>query len=422
MPAAFDEWTQGRTIASIGTNTGAPALPFQSWRKFKEAFAPELIARAVSESLIPVRRCLDPFGGSGTTALACQFLGVHPVTIEVNPFLADLIEAKVTIYDTDVLARDLSKIVQYAGGKSGTPEITFKAAPSTFIEPGVKSRWIFDRAIAARLAAYRTAIEELKNETHRRLFRVLLGGSLVEVSNVVVSGKGRRYRGGWEHRRRSPHTIDQLFCNVAQRAITEIHLFQERPCTSSEVLRGDCREILRNNVQCDVAVFSPPYPNSFDYTDVYNLELWMLGYLNGKEDNQVLRTSTLSSHVQIARAFSPAPVGSETLNNTLAQLKDVREHLWSDWIPEMVGAYFADIFAVLSNIFNSLTLHGQTWMVVGDSCYADVRIATAKIIAELASSGGWTVTFIEPFRAMRASPQQGGRPELAESLVLLTKN
>ena len=59
----------------------------------------ELMARAVAESTIPVQRCLDPFGGSGTTALACQFLGTEPITIEVNPFLADLIEAKLTDYD-----------------------------------------------------------------------------------------------------------------------------------------------------------------------------------------------------------------------------------------------------------------------------------------------------------------------------------
>ncbi len=96
MFVTFEEWTQGRTITSLGTNAGADELPFQTWRNFKEAYAPELIARAVEESEIPVVRCVDPFGGSGTTALACQFLGVYPTIIEVNPFLADLIEAKLT--------------------------------------------------------------------------------------------------------------------------------------------------------------------------------------------------------------------------------------------------------------------------------------------------------------------------------------
>ena len=78
MFVTFDEWTGRRKLASFGTNAGAEELPFQQWKHIKEAYPPELVARAIDESSIPVRKCLDPFGGSGTTALACQFLGVHP--------------------------------------------------------------------------------------------------------------------------------------------------------------------------------------------------------------------------------------------------------------------------------------------------------------------------------------------------------
>jgi DNA modification methylase len=101
MQVAFENWTQGRLVPTLGTNSGAEKLPFQSWRHFKEAFAPELVARAISESGRLLKRCIDPFGGSGTTALACQFLGVEPITIEVNPYLADLIEAKLASYVSD---------------------------------------------------------------------------------------------------------------------------------------------------------------------------------------------------------------------------------------------------------------------------------------------------------------------------------
>ena len=103
----FIDWTGGRTISTVGTNAGAAALPFQTWRRFKEAFAPELVEIALTETAGTVRHVVDPFGGSGTTALAGQFLGVKPTTIEVNPFLADLIEAKIAPIDfsrtTDVV-------------------------------------------------------------------------------------------------------------------------------------------------------------------------------------------------------------------------------------------------------------------------------------------------------------------------------
>ncbi len=94
---SFHDWTGNRDLLSIGTNVGSKPLPFQRWRNFKEAFAPELVAQAVGEMGGHVEHVLDPFAGSGTTGLAAQFLGVRPTLIEVNPYLADLIEAKLAM-------------------------------------------------------------------------------------------------------------------------------------------------------------------------------------------------------------------------------------------------------------------------------------------------------------------------------------
>ncbi|MCU1252358.1 MAG: hypothetical protein JWQ49_5387 [Edaphobacter sp.] len=107
----FSDWTGNRVVHCIGSNSRSDILPFQTWQHFKEAFAPELLKRAVEESEIPVHTCVDPFGGSGTTALACQFLGVEPTTIEINPYLGDLIEAKLASYNADALARDFGAIL-----------------------------------------------------------------------------------------------------------------------------------------------------------------------------------------------------------------------------------------------------------------------------------------------------------------------
>lgn len=418
--ATFDDWTHGRSVASFGTNAGAPSLPFQAWRRFKEAFAPELVARAVSESRVPVKRCLDPFGGSGTTALACQFLGIHPATIEVNPFLADLIQAKLTVYNADALARDFALVVRRASRYSKLLHAEFRHLPPTFIEPGVKGRWLFDHSVALRLAAYIKAIREVPTDSHQRFFRVMLGGILTTVSNVVVSGKGRRYRRGWQQRPRDPNLVDTLFAMGVQHAVAEVHRYARRACSSYDLFRGDSRAVLAQRVPCDLAVFSPPYPNSFDYTDVYNVELWMLGYLKDGRSNQTLRTSTICSHVQIGREFPPQPMGSPLLADVLRRLTAKKSKLWDARIPAMVGGYFSDMVTVLRCVHASLTRQGSVWIVVGDSRYANVQIHTAKILAELAENVGWRVQRIEDCRSMRCSPQHGGRPELSETLLVLS--
>ncbi|MDR6841553.1 hypothetical protein [Pseudoxanthomonas sacheonensis] len=418
---SFEAWTGQRKIVSIGSNAGAEPLPFQEWHHFKEAFAPEVVARAVRESHRPIATCLDPFGGSGTTALASQFLGIAPTTIEVNPYLADLIEAKLGVYNPDELAQDFRRIVRATSRQAGDLR-RFASLPLTFIESAATDRWIFDRAVARRIACHLVAIDTLSNPHHRRLFRVLLGGMLISVSNVIINGKGRRYRRGWTERRTAPEMVDMLFKQRCQAAITEIHEHRYRRHRGHTVLRGDCLSELANAAPADLAVFSPPYPNSFDYTDVYNAELWMLGYLDSTASNHALRKSTLCSHVQLKRDFLAPPPGSLRLSRALGRLRRERDSLWSPWIPDMIGHYFHDMSKVLGLLYERLTPHAEVWAVVGDSRYAGVQIPVAKILADYAPTLGYRVLNVEPFRSMRASAQQGGQHQLAESLLILQKD
>lgn len=415
----FTLWTNGRTISSIGTNDGAPCLAFQTWHHFKEAFPPELIHRAVNSTRKPARCVLDPFGGSGTTALASQMLGIDSLTIEVNPFLVDMIRAKLNRYDIDLLVRDLGLIRRRSRlCRTALQENLFSNLPVTFVEPGVNGRWIFDGDVAARLTSTINAIRSLENEDSRRLFMVLVGGILPALSNVTVNGKGRRYRRNWKDSRVDPDRVDVLFASRAEAAILDIQRHSRRPDVRSLVVHGDARAI-DYKIEADLSVFSPPYPNSFDYTDVYNLELWVLGYLQSMTDNRILRTATLTSHVQLMREYRAAPTSSLTLATTIEKLKAKQDTLWSRWIPAMVGAYFNDLSQVMKRVRDSTTRDGECWMVVGDSRYAGVLIPVGKILAELAGDSNWGVREVTPFRHMKSSAQQGWKPELAESLVVL---
>lgn len=417
---SFAEWTGGRDADSLSTNAGADALPFQRWHRFKEAFSPELIAEAVRSSPVPVRRLADPFGGSGTSALAAQFLGVQPVTIEVNPFLADLIAAKLASYRVSALLTALSRVTRNASRSRTRGSSIIRMLPDSFIEPGVNDRWLFDLPVAAEVFRLRQAIEEESDPIVVRLLRVLLGGLIVGFSNAVVSGKGRRYRTNWQERRVDPKCVIPMFANAVAGAIVEITACAMRPVRTATVLQGDSRALFEGVGPVDQIVCSPPYPNSFDYTDVYNMELWMLGYLKSSRGNASLRRSTLSSHVQISRDFDQAP-RTGTLDKTLRALDRVADDLWDARIPAMVGAYFSDLQKLLQVSAQLLPPKGQAWFIVGDSQYANVHVQVAKILAELAPTAGVRVERIAPFRSMRVSPQQSGRHMLSEDLVVFSR-
>ncbi|NTA36691.1 hypothetical protein [Agrobacterium salinitolerans] len=417
---SFENWTGNRSIPAVGTNSGANVIPFQSWRNFKEAFAPELIKTAFETAGRDVKKVVDPFGGSGTTALAAQFLGAHPTTIEVNPFLADLIEAKVCAYDFEHLVRSYSQIIDSARGKSVDPAPYLANAPKTFLEPGINGRYLFSENIASRFFAYRAAIDKLSDIASRRLFSVLLTGLSVSVSNAVVSGKGRRYRQNWKNNQVHVDDVDNLFEKTAIDAMRDLRRYEHRRVRSYNLLRGDSRELVTQLDEQDLAIFSPPYPNSFDYTDVYNIELWMGGYLRGSEDNRALRSQTLRSHVQIKRNFDYV-TSSNLLVETLDRLESVKSHLWNRSIPAMIGAYFDDMGKILVGMQNCLVEGAKVFMVVGDSRYAYVNVPVAAILVEQARMLGYDVESSQPFRSMRASPQQGGQSELPETLITLRR-
>lgn len=408
------------TESAVSTNQSAQHLPFQRWFKFKEAFSPHFIINCVGSMRDVPKTCLDPFGGSGTTALTAQFLGIRPTTIEVNPFLADLIEAKLATYDTARLQRDYINVLKISSELQPDAGVALKDAPKTLMEPGMEGRWIFRRSVGKEILAIRQAIEQTSCSKNRLLLRTVLGTTLVGLSNVLINGKGRRYKSDWKTRQNKSSDVEFAFRQAFFTAYEDIRLYANRQCRDYTVRRGDCRTLINTVEEVDFAIFSPPYPNSFDYTDIYNLELWMLGYLKNRIDNTRLRSLTLRSHVQLFRDFSTADLESKTLKRTYRKLTGIRPRLWNANIPEMVCAYFADMQTVLRNIRRKVKKHGKVFLAIGNSQYAGIAIETQIIMSEIAASCGFRGTRCFPIRSMRSSAQQGGKRELVESVMVLT--
>ena len=408
------------SLGPPSSNMSASELPFQRWFKFKEAFSPSLIVECLKHLDYRVNTCLDPFGGCGTTGVTCQFLGIAPTLIEVNPFIADLAESKLAVYDRHSLLDDFQAVVRKAKKMSiADNSVLWKYLPLTFVEPGVQGRYLYMRSTMRRILAYREAIEALQNSTNLRLLKVLLGSILVTASNAVVNGKGRKYRGGWLLKQKRPEDIDQLFSQSFSQAVEDVERYTHRAQHRYKVLRGSCLGKAMSVSSADVAIFSPPYPNSFDYTDIYNIELWVLGYLRSPKDNQLLRTSTLRSHVQCSFTDDETLCESKLLLRTFKKLQKVRSDLWDPRIPEMILGYFSDLTKLLRQLRSSVRGGGSVFVVVGDSRYKDVSVRVSDILVELSQLMGFRIQSAKVIREMRTSAQQGGLPLLRETVLHL---
>lgn len=406
----------------LSTAQGVTNVPFQRWFKFKEAFSPKFVHDIIQKSMIKVDSILDPFGGSGTTALTSQMMGINSTTIEVNPFLADLIESKLCEYQIDQLIEDWVSVSDRVNSEVPSLNDIYRDAPKTLFESNDVERWIFNREIIYRIAQYREAIGKITDKKTARLFSVLLGSILIPFSNVMINGKGRRYRKNWEVLSLPINAFDEALRVKVEEAIFDIVRYSKIKSGCYDFFFGDSRSVL-GDMTCkqDLIVFSPPYPNSFDYTDIYNVELWALGYLNSATDNKILRSNTLRSHVQIKMNLSPMPE-SKTLSTTLESLDDKVKLLWNKNIPSMVNNYFYDLNVILENSMRLLNNNGMAVIVIGDSKYVDIKIDTAKITCELARNIGFTIRETQEIRVMKSSAQQGWSKNLSETAIFLGKD
>ncbi|APJ41081.1 DNA methylase N-4/N-6 [Pseudomonas aeruginosa] len=405
--------------APTSSNQGTSNQPFQRWFSFKEAFSPKFVTDTLNSLPYPVASCLDPFSGSGTTALTCRMLGISSEVVEVNPFLADLVEAKLSKISVADFSRDYEAVVS---GIEYLPEdeLLLPGMPKTLAEPGVNGRYVFELDVYKTIRALVRRAGGLKSE-HSKLLRVLLGSLLVENSNVTINGKGRRYRKNWQQRKRTVQDLISGLDSYVDMAVADLTKFSGIPSPGFKVHRGDARLALKDVESADVAIFSPPYPNSFDYTDVYNLELWMLGYLNSSEENQALRHNTLRSHVQTKWKDSTRIVRSPLLFFVANELRLQRKELWNPHIPEMIEYYFNDLFVIFSHLKRILDKGHHAVVAIGDSQYAGVHIDVAAILAECVEPLGFHLVERGSIRSMRNSAQHGGKLSLSEHCLVFER-
>jgi len=392
------------------------------WFQFKEGFSAELVRLAVAD--LNARRppaILDTFVGSGTSLVEAGRIGSMATGIEVNPFLSFASRAK-TAPSTKPSTTYSCLIDELAN--SGPREIRSPLeGQSTFTEGGDSTKWLFNRSVLRSFAAIQSRIRA--QPRLRRPLELALLAALLDCSNAKRDGKCLRYKRGWEDAKVSSTELRSRF---RERAMLVIEDLQNPSFDHSKlkVITGDCRTSLANlpAAAYDLWVTSPPYLNSFDYSDVYRPELFAAGFVSTNDELRKIRKKTLCSHVQVKREYTE-DICSALLKPILDRIAG--RQLWNQHLPGMVRTYFADLALVCQKVHPLLRRGGKAWIVVSTSAYAGVEIPVDLILADLASKSGWKLCGIYVLRELRAAGQywsrleKGSRPPLRESLLVLER-
>lgn len=400
--------------------------PFHRWYPFVEGYSKEFIQSILDEMNNKDLVCLDPFSGSGTTALELQNSGLKCYAFEVNPLM--YLIAKVKLENNYNNAR-LTYWHEYIIEKRKNLEVELITNFPTLYQEEDKKKWNYHTEVAIAVERLRESIRTITEPIYKDLFTVALAAILLEVSNLYRNGKCLSYKKEWKNK---SYTEQEVFEKFDNKVVSELKcdicnaLKPAREDIKANIYNEDARVGIESHIEdesIDLVITSPPYLNSRDYTDTYMLELKTLGFTNTGEEIRALREKTLRSHVQI-KWDDASTVENKLLNATLKNLekesKDIEK--WNDSIIDMVRLYFVDMKKIFRVLYKKMKKSGKVYFNVSNSAYFNVLIKTLDICAEIAEEEGFRVIEIREARFLKTSPQQKEKiGKLLEGVIVLEK-
>jgi hypothetical protein len=242
---------------------------------------------------------------------------------------------------------------------------------------------------------------------------------LEEISTMKKSGRALKIC-----KEMTDHEVKQKFITKANKMILDTRNIVKNPNLEKVSLINDDARNLDINKKYNFVLFSPPYLNNFDYTEVYKVELWMLDFVKNRDEFRSLRYRTLRSHpsVKFDKTDIYLKYNSQTIKDLIQSLNDTNQK--HDFFVT-IQAYIDDMYQVFENLWRSTVNGAYVMCVVANSLFGSVKdnnltpVATDLLIAEIAKDIGFTVSEI---RIARKVNRRGiSFPYGRESIIMLKK-
>ncbi len=405
--------------------------PFHRWFHFKEAYSSLLIPRLFKDAGYESSSALsigDPFMGVGTTVLSGLAVAeengsrYHALGTERNPVISIAARAKIAgllhgINLKGKVEQQFPAVMKHADlllrsrGRLRTDSVT------------LNNENYFPMQHRDSLLALGEAASAIEDDEVRALLQTCVMSAVEPSGRLRRDGRALRF---------VPHkplvAPETSFRASLARCIDD--LAGRAPCEIDhkvEAVFGDARNFAGHSTEgFDWLIFSPPYPNNIDYTEVYKAESWALGCYKNVLEMREQRLATIRSHPSIKfpdicqnSEDSLASRVRDIVNPVLAEIPSDR---YTFGRHQVVRGYLDDMLTVFRSLRKVVRDGGRLAFVVGNSLHGSgdrhFVIAADVLLAAIAELAGWEVEEIRIAR--RLQRRSGGDKEyLRESVVLL---
>lgn len=404
-------------LARLVSYVGNKPIPILRLYRFKEAFSLGLVNHFLDRfKASPGDLVFDPFAGMGTTLFGAMLRGLPSVGVEKLPVAAFVAETlpKFLLLEPGSIAGTFEKLSRRVDDIEPAPIAEDVSIMSlAFKEPAL-----------TRLRKWKAAIDTLTSPT-REVYLLLFLSILESTSFTANDGQFLRLKP-----QKKPLAPDEALLRKILAAETDLiavqHRWPERTQyvkNTPRVYQADARD-LGNTQFVDrptILITSPPYPNRYDYTRSYCLEL-CFNFVRNFEELKAIRFGILRSHIESKLEQddnSPHPVITEVLDNLH------RRRLNNPRIPVMLLTYFVDMNKSISEWSRILAPGAGVALVVDNVRFEGQLVPVDLVLCDLAEQHGFRVDAVIVARYKGNSSQQMGRygrVPVRESIVLWTKS
>lgn len=403
-----------RSICSRKNNLNEPVY---SWYNLKESFSkdfvPTVLGHLQNSFDFHPSRALDPFCGASTSLISLSKMGIASTGIEFNPFIHWISSVKTCWQEYDETEiRQSIRGLKFAIDRTVTlPELST-----------LKNEKYFNGKDLLIFLSLASEIKRLNASLRTKDFlKIGLASIIEDFCNLRKDGRSLKYNS-----KNVESSVKRLAVKKWNNNLQHLPIAREwAQCAAIDLFRGSALDL--GSVRCsshDLVIYSPPYLNNFDYSEIYKLELWLLGFIRSNSEWQPLRRNALRSHATL----KVKPTNYMRSNKKTRRIYGALHRLVASelvnkekrqYIGELILGYFDDMYISLQEQYRVLKPGGFLVYNVANSQYDNLSVFTDLILAEIAINVGFSPKEILPVRTITSRSKN--KAKLRESIVVLQK-
>lgn len=387
------------------------------WLRLTPAFSVHLVQGFVG-GLPDSAHVLDPFCGTGTTALVCAEEGIGCTSTDINPFLLWLAEAKCAPYsDVDIdharigSGRVVAALRKRGGNKAWMPALH-----------QIEKWW--EQPILDGLGKARDVIEDQSERLGPRattLLKLSFCRTMIDLAKVSFSHQSMSFK------KPEPTLLFDFKTDESEVVIAKwlqstrsiFNAAQTKISARPRFIHCDARSLggaLPPDL-VDCVITSPPYPNRMSYIRELRPYMYWLGYLsNGKDAGEMdweAIGGTWGSATSNLMKWRP-PSGTVVPYGNFGSILS-RIAMTSSLLSRYVHKYFCDMAIHIRELFKVVKTGGSIHYIIGNSKFYDVLLPAQDIFASLFCETGFTQLKVDLIR------KRTSKKELFEYIVSARK-